>query len=230
MQPTYLPWSGYFNLMRRVDRFVFLDDAQYSKGSWHNRNRLLIGGEVRWITLPVLHSYQQPLNQVRLNPAGNWQRKHCNTIRANYARARYGQDLEFVLDYLQQFEGDSLSGLTAGLIRAIAGALGIEVETCLASSLDLGTGRSERLLEICRTLGCDSYLSPAGARDYLEQDGVFGDSGLSLVYQEFEPLPYQQFGSPDSFCSHLSVLDLIANTGLEGTLQLIDRGMERLNE
>jgi hypothetical protein len=81
MQPTYLPWAGYFNLISQSDVFVFLDDAQFQKNSWHNRNRILVNHLPHWITLPVRHAALcQTIRQTELDDSKNWRRKHIKLL------------------------------------------------------------------------------------------------------------------------------------------------------
>ena len=85
MQPTYLPWAGYFNLIYNTDIFIFLDDAQYSKGSWHNRNRILNNFKETWITIPLKkHKLNTNLNKIYLHDLESWKKTHINLLKESY--------------------------------------------------------------------------------------------------------------------------------------------------
>lgn len=211
MQPTYLPWSGFFNLIYQTDEFVFLDDAQYSKNSWHNRNQILISGDKSWITVPVGKSLV-PINKKQPNYASNWNNKHIKTINENYSRHKYFKDLEPITCLLNTLSSEALSDINISLIKLISNYLGMDKDFRLASELNIKEKRTVRLLEFCHKLSCDHYLSPVGAKGYLEDDGDFNDSNIKLNYQNFIPKPYMQKGS-SGFVSHLSIIDVVANVG-----------------
>lgn len=224
MQPTYLPWAGCFNLMASADVFVFYDDAQFSKGSWHNRNRVLCGGEVHWITVPVRHSSGQRIRDVEIDDRATWQRKHINKLRACYGRSAYYADLDSVLHLIKGFEGMQLCELTISLIESIAQCLQISTRCTRSSELEVSGGRTTRLVNLCRVLGCEEYLSPAGGREYIEQDGDFAGSDINVSFQNYQPGRYPQRGSGSDFVSHLSIVDVLASIGAERAREYIGAG------
>jgi hypothetical protein len=216
MQPTYLPWSGYFNLMAEADIFVVLDDVQFSRQSWQTRNRILLNGSEHLLTVPVLsgEGLQTKIQHIRLAP-GPWPRKHLATLTAAYAKARHGPELLSLLGGVYEAAAGMthLADLNHQLITVLARALAIETPLLRASTLACGGQRSSHLLDICSTLGCDSYLSPMGSADYLAEDRFEANGGISLRFQSYVPRPYPQ-PRAESFVSHLSVVDVIAHQGL----------------
>ncbi|URI06325.1 WbqC family protein [Aquincola tertiaricarbonis] len=216
MQPTYLPWSGYFHLMTQVDVFVLLDDVQFQRRSWHTRNRILLQGREHMLTVPVAAAHQRDrLHQVQTVAEEPWRARHWATLSAAYAKAPHGRAL---LDLLQPLYQAPLAdrGLTAwneSLIRTLAQALGIDTPLVRATTLGCGGQRSEHLLNLCLALGCDSYLSPRGSREYLEEDEFEANAQVALDFQQFDPKPYAQLRA-ESFVSHLSVIDVIAQQGV----------------
>lgn len=222
MQPTYLPWSGYFNLMACVDVFVYLDDVQFERRSWQSRNRILVNGREHLLTVPVRKASQQTiLSEIETAP-DEWMKSHWQTLRAAYANAGYGKEM---LSLLEPAFGDSprfLAETNCRVIALLADALDIRTRTVRASDLGCPGHRSEHLISICRRLECAEYLSPQGSREYLEDDGFASRSGISLTFQSFDALPYPQVRATN-FVSHLSVIDVIANMGLEYARQYIRR-------
>jgi hypothetical protein len=222
MQPTYLPWAGYFNLMAQVDVFVYLDDVQFERQSWQTRNRILLQGREHLLVVPTARlALDTRIDAARVADDPRWRSDHWKTLVAAYGKAAHGATL---LELLRPFyEGPApalLAQFNEGLVTAIAGAIGLRTPTLKSSSLACTGKRSEHVALICAALGCDEYLSPQGARQYLEQDGFADNSGVGLRFQNYEPPPYAQRGAP-AFVPRLSVVDVLANLGVEATLQYV---------
>lgn len=217
MQPTYLPWAGYFNLMANADVFVFLDDVQFEKQSWQNRNRILLNGQSHWLTVPVRRKHlSDSVNDIVIDDQHNWRHKHLELLRHAYARHPYATE---VLKHVNESLAPSitcLSDLNIGFICNTAKALDLYPRIFRSSELGVQGSRSGRLLEICDYLGCNTYLSPRGAADYLAADAVFENSRVQLEFQDFTARPYSQRGN-QPFVSHLSIVDVLANLGVNST-------------
>lgn len=216
MQPTYLPWAGYFNLIKQVDKFVFLDDVQFERQSWQTKNRILLNGIEHYLILPVNRCHLGELiGNIVINERSNWRKSHWLTLRAAYSKARYGEEALAILSpFFESDEGLLLSNFTCEIIVKISRELGLSANFYRASELDCGGKRSMHLIEICEKLGCVKYLSPEGSRNYLLEDGFTAISGISLDFQKFEPKAYSQYKG-SQFVSHLSIIDVIANHGVE---------------
>lgn len=216
MQPTYLPWAGYFNLARQVDTLVFLDDVQFDRRSWQSRNRILLNGKAHLLTVPVAKAPRDTLlKDIRLSEDKNWMDRHLRILNDAYRKAAHGREMLQIIEeafskkmYLQ------LADLTEQIIRSFAEALNIDTMFLKASSLECSGKRADHLIEICHRLGCQTYHSPAGSKDYLEQDNFSGKTSVRLTFQKFLPAPYPQYRA-DNFVSHLSIVDVIANQGLD---------------
>lgn len=222
MQPTYLPWSGYFNLIDTVDHFVLLDDVQFERRSWQSRNRILMNGRICTLTVPVRKSTRATLiANIELFNDEDWQVTHWNTLRNAYAKAPHGSALFNLLEPI--YLGPPrirLVELNHQLIESFCRALNIDTPIIRASDLECGGVRSQHLFAICEKLGCSHYFSPHGSANYLAFDD-FASMGLrKLSFQEFAPMPYVQMRST-KFVSHLSIVDTIANVGLVGARKYI---------
>jgi hypothetical protein len=225
MQPTYFPWAGYFNLVNAVDIFVFLDDAQYERGTWQNRNRVLVAGKPHWLTVPVVRGHLgETLDRVRTDDKLPWRRKHVSLLRQVYGKHADASD---VLDLSESLVGDAslsvLAELNIGIINSFCAKLGIATERLRASELGVSGKRSERLIAICKHLGCDEYLSPPGALEYLKEDRFCEQAPARLLINEYLPAPYYQ-PERSEFVSHLSIIDVVANLGWDRAAQYIERG------
>lgn len=223
MQPTYLPWSGYFNLVASVDHFIFLDDVQYERQSWQARNRILVNGREHLLTVPTRRGGLETLiNEVSISEAKDWRRSHWLTLKAAYQKAPNG---ELILSLLKPHLCDSrehmLSPFTEGIVRDLAAALGLQARFWRASDLSCQGVRSGHVASLCKALSCGVYLSPVGARQYLEEDNFSARFNINLQFQDFQPKPYKQFRASE-FVSHLSIVDLIANQGLSGARAYLD--------
>jgi hypothetical protein len=199
MQPTYLPWAGYFNLIGRADRFVLLNDVQFAKPSWQMRNRILLQGRVQFITVPTLGSRNQLISEVRLAPE-DWRSKHQKMLEHAYARHAHGAAaLGAVLPVLADRSLEKLQDLNAELIRSLCGALGIQANLLWSSQLAVEGQRSARLLGILN-------------QHYIAEDALLDAAGVRVEYQHFDPQPYPQRGAP-RFEPRLSIVDVIASLG-----------------
>jgi hypothetical protein len=215
MQPTYLPWAGYFNLIARVDTFVFLNDVQFAKPSWQMRNRLLLQGAVHFITVPTQGSRNQRISEVVL-AGDDFRAKHGKQLEHAYRKHAHGPALlELVLPILDDRSLLRLEQLNIALIRAFAKRLGLAPRFVCASELMPQGERSERLLALLQLLHERDYLSPAGSADYIAEDAVLEQAGVRVEYQRFVPAPYPQRGAAQ-FEPALSIVDVVANLGFDG--------------
>lgn len=220
MQPTYLPWAGYFNLIATVDVFVFLDDVQFEKQSWQNRNRVLVAGLPHFLTVPVRRkSLDQLILEIEVDDTHRWREKHTRLISESYAKRPFGASLKAIIDLIANREFRLLADLNMTIILSIAERLDISTRFVRASELNVTGSRSERLVSIARHFNCETYLSPPGARAYLEADGVFPNRSVHLAYHSFEQQPYPQ--NAPRFISHLSIIDVLANLGPEATKRYV---------
>ncbi len=212
MQPTYLPWIGYFDLIDQSDVFVFLDTVAFSRQSWQQRNRVLTAQGVRWLTVPVHHTAGAPIREIAIDNTKPWRRKHWATLEASYLRAPHWAEGSEPLARDYSREWNSLAELNIRLIREIASALGVEARFERSSELPLSTRRKEgALIDLCEALGATTYLSPPGSFGYLGSDMGFASSGIELRFQRFEHPAYEQ--GRGEFVPYLSAVDLLFNAG-----------------
>jgi hypothetical protein len=215
MQPTFLPWAGYFNLISKVDSFIFLTDADYQKSSWHNRNRILVNGSEAWITCPIQRRrLGSPIYSIELQEViTGWREKLVRKIRQAYAKSPFKNNLDLIIPVLLDPEIIFLSDLNISLIKTLCAEMQLSSEFYDSMDFPSDLGRSARLEFMAKKVGASEYVSPVGARDYLMEDGVFDDSPICLSFQQYIPEPYDQ-PSQETFVSHLSIVDVICNVGL----------------
>ena len=215
MQPTYFPWLGYFDLISRADIFVFLDDVQFSYRSWQHRNRIVNRGKETMLTVPVINKGDgKRIKDILINESQNWREKHLNCIKEAYRGSKYYKMYFEFFERLIQQRVSNLNHFNQLIIKALSEQLGLNVKFLSSKNMKCMGIKSEKLYNICEALGATQYLSPAGSRTYIEDEGVFSRSKLQVVYQDYSVKTYKQVGS-GSFVSHLSIIDLLFNCGVE---------------
>jgi len=215
LQPSYIPWRGYFHQIKKADLFIFYDDVQYDKHGWRNRNRIKTQQGCQWVTIPVYSKgvveKGLPINQVKINWSENWNEKHWRSIQQAYSKAPYFDRLAPLLEpfYLQHTE--FLADFTIDLTIAIARQLGIQHTRFMRSSeLHVEGTRTDRLIAVLKSVGATHYISGPSARDYIEED-KFNLAGIGLEYMQYHYPEYPQLYPPyDPF---VSIIDLLCMTG-----------------
>ena len=182
-QPNYLPALSFFKKMAACDVFVLLDDAQFTRNSFINRNRINTPNGPLWLTVPVKQRFGQQIRDVEINNSQPWARKHWGSIEQNYQKAPHFRDHALALGALYLLNWDKLIDLNLELINYLTRCFGIAPRMVLASSLKMTTEGTERLIDICNKVGADTYLSGSGGRNYQDEQ-LFKESGITLTFQE----------------------------------------------
>jgi RimJ/RimL family protein N-acetyltransferase len=187
-QPNFFPWLGYFDKLRHCDVFVLLDSVQFSKGSRSNRTQVLVGGEPRWITAPIVRAGADgPIRNVLTDDQREWRSKLVKTLRTSYARANAFAEAMPLLEELIANPERRLAAYNEHAIRRLAEAIGASgTEIVRASELAVEGSATALLVDIVRTLGGTTYLAGDGAGGY-QEDELFAANGIELVRQGFEP-------------------------------------------
>lgn len=212
LQPSYLPWLGYFDQLHKADVFVWYDDVQFDKHSWRNRNRIKGPKGALWLSVPVLHSGRatQSICDVEIDNRIPWLRKHISSVAQLYARAPFVEALLPPLAELLGRPWEKLVELNIATANWLAAELKINTPRFRSSELGIGGDRNDRLLNLCRHFGATRYLSGDAARDYLNVSG-FAAAGIEVVWHNYQHPEYPQLHG--EFLPCLSVLDLMLNTG-----------------
>ena len=218
-QPQYLPWLGYFDKIRRADVFCFLDNVQYKKNDWQNRNRLKTARGWQWLTVPVHYRFPQKISEVTINNAARWKNKHLQALISNYSRAPFFNENSDIFEQAYSENWESISDLNIFLITRLGAALGLGHKPYVkASDFELSDGSTNRLVDICKKLKADTYLSGQDGVNYMSMDS-FERSGIRVIIQDFQhPVYPQVFGD---FQPRMSVVDLLFNCGAK-SLEIIE--------
>ena len=210
-QPQYLPWLGYFDKIRRADIFCYLDSVQYKKNDWQNRNRIKTSQGWQWLTVPVRFQFPEKICEVKINSKVNWRKKHLQALVTNYRRAPYfGKYIE-VYEQIYSEDWESVSELNIHFIERLKDSLGLSQKPAIKSSqLELGEDPTDRLIDICREVKADAYLSGQDGIKYMDLER-FKENGIEVIIQDFKHPVYPQMFK--DFESNMSVVDLLFNCG-----------------
>lgn len=225
MQPTYLPWIGYFGLMKSVDLFILLDSVQFTRRSWQQRNQIKTANGPIWLTVPVLSKGKrdQLITEVEIDRSRDFPQSHQKALELNYKKAPHFDAYAPQLLSLLGTDNRYLTDLTIGLIAWIRDALGITTPIRRSSEFEQAGTKADLLASLCDQVGASEYISPPGSKDYLDESDAFARRGMPLRYFNFTHPEYsQRFGD---FLPHMSVIDLLFNCGPESML-LIEKGCE----
>jgi hypothetical protein len=215
LQPSYIPWRGYFHQIQKADVFVFYDCVQYDDRGWRHRNKIKTPLGAQWITVPVnskgCQTLATPIKDIPIVWASDWAEKHLKTISLNYAKAPFFSNYRKLLEDIYSRRDKNLSDLTCETTEMIARALVIQHTRFLRSSqLPAAGTKSDRLLSILEHLGATHYISGPSAQSYMELD-KFDAAGITVEYMRYDYPEYPQLHGP--FEPQVSVLDLLLNKG-----------------
>lgn len=212
-QSNYLPWKGYFDLIHDADLFIFLDDVQFTKNDWRNRNRIKGPNGLHWLTIPVGPETNRRIDEVPL-PAGNWRDKHWRALVQSYGKAPHFAHCESFLRgiYSPDRPWRTLSEFNQAVIKAIARELlGITTRFAVASDFAAAGAGEDRVLALLQAAGATTYISGPKGQDYLHP-ARFADANIEIVWKNYSCYPeYPQLHPP--FEHAVSIVDLICHTG-----------------
>lgn len=219
-QPQYLPWLGYFDKMRRADVFCYLNDVQYKKNEWQNRNRIKTAQGWQWLTVPVRYHFPEKIYEVKINNTTGWQKKHLQALVTNYSRAPFYKIYSAFFEDAFAQDWEFIYELNIHLLTYLREALEINTKpTVISSDLKLRDEPTDRLIDICKAVGADTYLAGQGGADYMDLQR-FEKNGIKVIFQDFKHPVYAQLFA--DFESHLSIVDLLFNCGPE-SMEIISK-------
>ena len=218
MQPTYLPWIGYFSLMKSVDVFIILDSVQFSKRSWQQRNQIKTESGPTWLSVPVISKgkREQLITDVQIDYSSKFPESHINMIKQNYRKSKFFSN--YSQDFFNIFskKHKNLSSLSIDLILLIRGLLDIKTTIKYSSDFVTKGSKDELLAELCEHVGATEYISPPGSKVYLDDSDSFTKKNISVKYFNYIHPEYKQMNG--DFLSHMSAIDLLFNCGTENII------------
>jgi hypothetical protein len=217
-QPNFLPWLGYFDKMAKSDVFVSVDHVQMEKQNFQNRTRIKTGDGDRWLTVPVVQRSRDELIMDKLvdnsrDGRFRWGRKASLALRYAYLAAPHYAGFGLEIERLLDRRWEKLSDLNHEMVGFLRDALKIRTPMVKSSTLKLEGSKSEMVLNLCRAVGADTYLSGAGgSRGYLDL-AAFERAGIWVLWQEYAHPSYEQHPAPERFVEKLSAVDALFNCG-----------------
>ena len=213
-QPNFIPWVGYFYKILKSDEFVLLDDVQFTKNGFTNRNQVKTPQGAQWLTLPVLQKgkFGQNIDEIAIAQPDHTIQKVLRTVEGNYKKA------PFFNEYFPEFEkclrnnGDKLAAVNIALIKWVCVSLEIKTPLVISSDLKAEGESTMRLINICKKRNAGKYLSGFGGNKYQEAE-LYKTHDIELTMTNFKHPQYKQLWG--DFIPNMSVIDILFNCGKE---------------
>jgi len=222
-QPEYLPWLGFFKKMMNVELFVFLDDVQFRKKGWQNRNRIRINDGTTLLSIPVhTHSYPK-INEVTIDNEKNWSIRHKKSILYNYARAPYFDEIKDFIESIFEKKFQYLLDLNTEIIKFIMNELEIKSKIVFSSELEISKKGSDRVIDICKAVGADHYITGTFWAESNLRVEEFKKSNIDIEFQKFQHPIYKQIHG--EFIPEMSIIDLLFNEGRKEAKKILQNSI-----
>jgi len=218
MQPYFMPYIGYFQLMGAVDKYIVYDDVNYIKGGWVARNNLIIGGKKQMFHIELSGaSPNKYFNEIYIRDDF---RKLRKTLQMNYSKTPYYNQAMELMEVVFSYEDKRLSHFIANSFMQILSYLSIDTELIMSSELlkDNSLKGKDKVIDICRNLGGDTYYNAIGGQELYSKE-EFQKHGIELCFVKPQEVPYPQTVTP--FVPWLSMIDVLMNNSAEDIKRLL---------
>jgi len=222
MQPYLFPYIGYFQLIHAVDQFVFLDNVNYIKKGWINRNRILLSGNAHLFTLPIRQVSQNRLiNEIQIVEEPKVKVKILSLFRNAYSGSSQFQSVYPLIEEIILFPESNLALFLENSVKRIVEFMGLEKKFLASSTYAIDPARKgkDRIVSLCRLLHADTYVNPSGGRALYDRD-EFSASGINLEFLQPDGIRYAQTTEP--FIPDLSIIDVLMFNSQQRLRQLLD--------
>jgi hypothetical protein len=214
-QPTFFPWIGYFDLIEQADSFVILDDVQFSKQSWQQRNNFKGKNGLELFTVPVISNKSENLiDEILIFNPDRLKKKFSSFLKTNYSKSKFFNDYysTFTNKFNEGAESKKLNILNKNLIITTLELLNIKTKIYFSSNFKINKKRTQKIIQLCEELNYKKYLSSEGAKDYLMIDkNLFIEKKINVFIHNYKHPEYKQLYQP--FCAYACILDLLMNEG-----------------
>jgi len=213
LQSNYIPWKGYFDIIAASGTFVIYDEVQYTKNDWRNRNLVKTQNGLQWLTIPVrIEKLAQPIFETKIS-LNSWSKKHISTLQTNYGKTPFFNEYKDAIFEIYSGTGPNLSDINRMFIQRICDLLSIKTKIIDSRELHLEGDKIERLVDACKKLNADTYLSGPVAKNYINE-ARFTENNIKINWMDYSGYKeYHQLFPP--FEHGVTILDLIFNTGPE---------------
>jgi len=225
LQPSYIPWRGYFDQIRRADVFVFYDDVQYDKHGWRNRNQIKTHQGKQWLTIPI-HTrgvtQGTPIRDVRIDWSKPWAKSHLKSLTFAYNKAPYFKEYVPLLESFYGRRDEFLADFTIETSIILTRELGFASTRFMRSSEipDIHGQKTDRLIHILKRVGATHYTCGPSASSYMEPE-KFDAAGITFEYMEYKYPEYSQLHAP--YDPYVSILDLLFMTGKDSCSYIMSK-------
>jgi hypothetical protein len=217
------PWVGLFEQIRLADVYVHYNDVQFSKGSFVNRVQVKTATGIKWLTVPLKNlKLGQEIRAVAIDDRPDWRRAHLDLLSQAYAPAPFKEDILSLVRRVYDQPNNSIADIAITSVRAVCDyfSLAESIDFLTSSELGIPGKSSQRVLDLVKHLDGDVYITGHGALQYLDH-GLFEERGVRVEYVDYEKRPYRQLHG--EFTPYVSILDLIANEGRDGSRVIASR-------
>tara|TARA_B110000008_G_C16877063_1_gene527279 strand:- start:271 stop:966 length:696 start_codon:yes stop_codon:yes gene_type:complete len=223
-QPTFMPWAGYFAFMDKIDKLVFLDDVQFEKRSWQQRNKILLNNREHLLTISVKSKgkFKQKISEVEISDDKNIQLIKKKIYYA-YNKSPYFLNYYENICNILESKLNYLSKINIELIKFFTKELNIKINFDYSSNYSLNLNKEKLIFKICKLNKCDQYLTTIGSENYLKGYSVIPNTNIKISYFKYDDIKYLQLN--DDFIPKLSILDLLFNEG-ENSLKILQKSFK----
>lgn len=227
MQPTFLPWIGYFAMIDRVDEFIYLDSVQFARRSWQQRNRIKTAQGELMLTIPVLKKgmRDQQICETQIDLSGGFGTRHWRSIEGAYRNAPHFVTHAAALEQHFAAPAADLADFNIGLIETLCRIFGIDTPRRRSSDMTSRGSKADLLAALCREAGADRYLSAPGSKDYIEESRAFEEAGVTVDYHLYEHPVYAQ--GKGEFLPYMAAIDMLFHLGAKEALTAMRAGVAR---
>ena len=214
MQPYFFPYIGYWQLIHAADCFIVYDDVNYINKGWVNRNRILINGDVKYITLPLHYASQNKyICNTIIKSSLNWSDKLIKTLEHAYRKSPYFKEIFPFIEKILRFPSENLSDFLVNQLVIFAELLNIDTKFVMTSRIynNSTLKGQERILDICICENAVTYINLPGGQSLYDKT-VFNKVGINLCFISTDILPYQQ--RSQNFLPNLSIIDMLMEVGI----------------
>lgn len=211
-QPDFIPWIGFFQKLKKSSIYVILDDVQYIRRGWINRDQILLDNKLKWVTVPVYSkgNYRELIKNIKINYETKWIEKILKTFEYNYSSYPYYNLHISSLTKIFQKKHEYLIDLNLDLIKYVMNHYNIKTKLVLSSKLNTKGLKSQKILNILLNLGSNFYITGFGSKNYLDE-GLFKKNKIEIEYFDFENIDFED-NLMNNNLKNVSILELMFKT------------------
>jgi len=214
-QPEFMPWTNLFTKMSFCDHFVFLDNVQYVRRSYQNRNKFKYSGGSKWVTVPIKKTSRDELIcNIEIDNSSDWKQKHKLFFETAYGKTSHYDSIIEILGAIYSNDWTNLSDLNCFCTQEIAKHLKLNNSFTRASNIGSAIEKSQNILNICKKMGVDNYICGYGSKNYLDEFS-FDENGIKITYLKPMQVDHKQQYSQLGFIDGLSIIDYLFNSGID---------------